>query len=158
VLSDRGLLGGDVSRRSSTEPENTVIGSTPGAGAVVPIGSAVDLVVASGANEVPDVRGLGLDEASATIQAAGFAVASERRGTGPAGIVTESRPSAGTENRLGTTVMLVLPRLGPAPPTPTPAPSPPATPHPTPTPTPSPRPDLDPTPLPTPHPSGAVLP
>ena len=158
VLSDRGLLGGNVSRRSSTEPENTVIGSTPGAGAVVPIGSAVDLVVASGANEVPDVRGLGIDEASAAIQAAGFAVASERRGTGPAGIVTESRPSAGTENRLGTTVMLVLPRLDTAPPTPTPAPSPSATPQPTPTPTPSPEPDLDPTPLPTPHPSGAVLP
>lgn len=131
-LAAAGLAGGAVVTRDGTAPAGTVLETQPAAGAAVQHGAVVALVVASGRNAVPDLRGQTMVSAGATLSAAGFAVV-ERTvvdSTVPDRTVLGSEPGAGTVVALGDAVTVVVSRL-PAPPTPTATPTPTTTPSPT---------------------------
>ncbi|WP_394554313.1 PASTA domain-containing protein [Agromyces sp. MMS24-JH15] len=128
-LGAAGLAVGDVVRVASTRAEGTVLEARPGASTPVSRGAAVALVVASGANTVPDVAGLAPAGAAAALVDSGFVVAYDG-GTGP---VTGTRPAAGVTFALGSTVTVLRSTAQPTPtptPTATPTPSAPPTPDP----------------------------
>jgi serine/threonine-protein kinase len=60
--------------RDGNYPQGQVLDMTPAAGTVVSAGTSVTLVVASGKNQVPDVRGLDRQDAIDRLAAAGFAI------------------------------------------------------------------------------------
>ena len=110
-------LGGAELRRGRTdteesrEPEGTVIAQEPGAGERAPVGSSVDLVVATPVTvRVPDL--LGLDEAAVETLLARRELASgivERQTSDRTpGTVLGQEPVAGTRVVLGTAVAFVL--------------------------------------------------
>ena len=132
ALADAGLTAGEI-RRVAPLAGETVIESTPAAGARLHAGEAVLLIVASGSHTIPDVAGQGRDAAAAMVQAAGFAPSFAYRaaqaGT-PAGAILGTDPSAGTVYAVGTSITIL--EAVPDAPTPSPTPS-----RPTPTPTPT---------------------
>ncbi len=135
ALADAGLTAGEIRRVDSPLAGETVIESTPAAGARLHAGEAVLLIVASGSHTIPDVAGQGRDAAAAMVQAAGFAPSFAYRaapaGT-PAGAILGTDPSAGTVYAVGTSITI----LEAVPDAPTPSPTPtPESPAPTPTPT-----------------------
>ncbi|WP_448811394.1 protein kinase domain-containing protein [Agromyces bauzanensis] len=129
VLTDAGLVAGELTVVESERPADTVLGSSPEAGARAVEGSTVALTVASGFNRVPHVVGLTRAEALAALQRAGFTVAlGTRRVAGvAAGSVVGTDPGEGVSLQLATTVTLLeaeaTPRPTP-PPTSTPVPTP----------------------------------
>ena len=109
VLEESGLAVGDVLEVPSTSPQGTVIETAPGFGEVLPEGTVVDLIVASGSNLVPPVVGLDQGEAVAQVTGAGFAVEVVERASDEAGgLVLEVQPDGDAEQRLGTTITLVV--------------------------------------------------
>ena len=127
-LSDAGLELGRVTRVPSDENRNTVTAAEPEEGATVPSKSKVNLEVASGDNEVPDVRNKSEDEARSILQEAGFEVETRERpdGSQPAGTVIDQNPRRGDTARLGSTVRITVatePEEEEPPPTTTPPPS-----------------------------------
>ncbi|PZF80762.1 protein kinase domain-containing protein [Jiangella anatolica] len=133
LLDRAGLALGELDRQDSARPADTVLASEPAVGVELQPGAVVTLTLASGNQLVPEARGLGIGEARARVQDAGFAVEEtpvEVAGE-PPGTVLEVQPAAGTSLRLGSTVTLVV-AVGP-PPTPDPSPTPSDTPSPTPT-------------------------
>ena len=68
------LVIGTTTPQDASSPPGTVLHQDPAPGATVSQGSKVNVVVASGTTKVPDVRGVPVDEAQATLSAAGFAV------------------------------------------------------------------------------------
>lgn len=140
LLDGAGLTLGELLREDSARPADTVLASDPAAGAPLEPGAVVTLTLASGNQVVPDVTGLGIGDARARVQDAGFTVEespSEAPDAEP-GAVLGVQPVAGTSLRLGSTVTLVV-AVGP-PPTEEPDPSPTASATPIPTETPSPTP------------------
>ncbi|BAJ75595.1 serine/threonine protein kinase [Microbacterium testaceum StLB037] len=139
VLTAAGLRTGDVVTRDDASPAGTVLESDPAAGTPLPRGSAVRLVVASGSNAVPDVRGMDAAAALSRVSAAGFVpVTVTTVSSQPIGIALGVEPAAGASAPLGSSVR-VLVAAAPVPtatPTP-PAPTPTATVGPTSTPTPT---------------------
>jgi serine/threonine-protein kinase len=117
ALLAAGLTLGRVQTEDSPRPADAVLGQVPAAGQSLPPGSAVDVVVASGANEVPAVAGLSPSSASAALEAAGF-VARLDPAVAPASRATGTSPGAGVVLRVGAVVTVVL--EGPVP---TPAPT-----------------------------------
>ena len=81
----------------------------PPAGQEVPKGSPITLYVSKGPDliEVPDVIGMSLDEATDTLEAAGFEVTAQGP---PRGEVFETDPGAGSRHRRGTEVTIYLRR------------------------------------------------
>ena len=71
ALSDEGLENVEVKKESSDKPEGTVIGTKPEAGASAKSSTAITLTLAQPFT-VPDVSGMGVDDAISTIQDAGF--------------------------------------------------------------------------------------
>lgn len=112
-----GLRAGAVALTRAATAGDTVLGSTPAAGASVPAGSAVDLVAASGSTLVPLVVGLSVDDAEAVLRAAGLVP--ERSGDGVHGVLASS-PPATVELPVGSTVTLELGTPQPQVPDPTP--------------------------------------
>lgn len=91
-------------------PAGQVIESRPGAGAEVPRGEAVELVVSRGPDlvEVPDVSGMNLNRAIEAIESAGLAPGDV---FGPAnGRPFDTEPAAGAQVRRGTAVDIYLRR------------------------------------------------
>lgn len=136
ALADAGLTAGEIRRVDSPLAGETVLESTPAAGARLRAGEAVMLIVASGSHTIPDVAGQGRDAAAAIVQAAGFAPSFAYRsapaGT-PVGAILGTDPAAGTVYAVGTSITIL--EAVPDAPTPTPTPSRvPPTPTPTPTP------------------------
>lgn len=136
ALRAAGLGVGEVRRADSALPAETVLDSSPAAGARVRAGSPVALVVASGSHAIPDVAGQGRDAAAALVQAAGFAPSFAYRdapaGT-PPGTILGTDPAAATVYPVGTaiTILEAVPRTPaptatatPTPPAPTAAPTP----------------------------------
>lgn len=125
VLTDRGLELGELRRRESSRPADTVLGSDPAAGATLARGSAVSLVLASGSQVVPDVRGFPVERARALLADAGF-VPVVPDGADPSVPVSAVQPGPGTVLLLGSQVKLLTePERTPDPATrPEPAPSP----------------------------------
>lgn len=135
ALRAAGLESGEVVARSSARAGGTVLSSEPDAGTTVARGSIVVLVVASGANSVPDLAGMASAEALAALQAAGFSASMSEEPGGVADRVVRSHPAPSVDLPLGSTVVVVVSRGEPrptAPATPTPAPTT-ATPVPAPT-------------------------
>jgi hypothetical protein len=116
LLTAAGLLPGAVSRRDSPLAADAVLSAGSPAGAAVPEGTAIDLVVASGSNAVPPVTGLTSQAAVQAVQAAGFAVRLDSRAvTSPsqADIVLEASPGEGSRQATGSVVSLVVGRSAP---------------------------------------------
>jgi beta-lactam-binding protein with PASTA domain len=119
ALADAGLEVGRVTEEATEDAEaNTVLSQTPPANEVVAEGSRVDLVVASAVEgvEVPDVVGLSLDDATATLEDAGLTVRSEEVFSDDveAGLVTAQSPQPGTRVESGAEVALSVSK-GPEP-------------------------------------------
>jgi serine/threonine-protein kinase len=110
VLKERGLKV-DISRQySNTVGEGIVISQDPRSGTLFK-GDSVSLLVSLGPQlvEVPDVVASGVDDAKATLEAAGFAVdVQEAPGYIGLGYVFSMDPGAGTELPIGSTVILYL--------------------------------------------------
>ena len=105
------LRRGQTTTEESREPEGTVIAQVPGAGDRAPVGSAVDLVVATPVTvRVPDL--LGLDEAAvATLLASrelSSGIVERQTSDRTPGTVLGQEPVAGTRVVLGTAVAFVL--------------------------------------------------
>jgi eukaryotic-like serine/threonine-protein kinase len=126
-IEGAGLRVGKVTEEASEEESGTVIEQTPAAGESVDRGEAVDLVVARGV-PVPDVVDSTEEEATATLEDAGFEVrVREQTVTDPAqdGMVLEQSPAADEERRQGSRVTIVVGRAeAAATPTPTPTATP----------------------------------
>jgi eukaryotic-like serine/threonine-protein kinase len=149
---DLGLTVETEPEASEDVDEGRVIRCAPASGNPVDEGSEIIAFVSSGAElvEVPRLRGQSLEQATATLENAGFDLGSVTRDFDPDvpdGSVIRSVPNEGIDHPRGEQVDLVISR-GPSP-----SPSPTATPVPTPTPTATPIPTPSPTPVVTPAPS-----
>jgi serine/threonine-protein kinase len=125
-----------IARQASTESPGTVLSQDPAAGASVPRGTEVQLIVAKRPPKIPDVSGDAEADARTTLTDAGYKVRVQRQQTSDptqVGKVISQSPAAGQRRTKGTTVTIVV---GKAAPTPTPTPTPSASPTPTPTPSP----------------------
>ncbi len=87
----------------------TVIGQQPDGGAQMPAGSRVAITL-SVPGEVPDTDGMGVDQARAVLQAAGYSIASIRYMTqqGAGGRVIGTAPIAGTALPPGSSLILIV--------------------------------------------------
>jgi serine/threonine-protein kinase len=121
ALAAQGFVVGQVTTKNSNQAEGRLLEQQPGPGSLSPKGSAVDLVMASGRNAVPQVARLTQAAATAQLKAAGFAVAGQ---VSAGSLVGGSAPAGGQVVRVGSTVTLV----------PSAATSTPSTPQPTDTP------------------------
>lgn len=121
ALALAGLRLGRIRRADSAQPADHVLSQSPAAGRKLQQGSAVDVVIASGENAVPDVVGRSAGSAGARLQSAGFSVSSNRAEPDPTTVVVGVEPAAGTRLRIGVTVTLVLADPAGAEPSPTPA-------------------------------------
>jgi|GEM_PF-1648892 len=104
---------------SETAPAGTIIGQTPGPGAMMPPGTAINLVISQGPEPVPvpDVIGETEANAQALIEAAGFVpgtVTREYSAAVPAGLVAAQTPGPGVIMPPGSVVSFVV-SLGPQP-------------------------------------------
>ena len=117
-ITGAGLTVGSVTTAfSTTVPAGDVISQNPAAGASVPVGTAVDLVVSLGPApvSVPDVVGLAQAAAEAAITGAGLTVGTvttENSDTISAGVVISQNPTDGTTVPSGTAVDILV-SLGP---------------------------------------------
>jgi beta-lactam-binding protein with PASTA domain len=105
-----------ISRTSSTEKPGQVVSQTPAADEDVESDTTVVLEVSVGeyVQKVPSVEGQGVDEATATIQSAGFAVGLVGTANAAAsGTVVDTDPAAGTQASVGSVVELIVSK-GPA--------------------------------------------
>jgi eukaryotic-like serine/threonine-protein kinase len=120
ALIDAGLQLGEVKRVPSPENRNTVVKAGPAEGSTVPVDSRVNLEVASGENDVPNVVGKTAEEARGILQQAGFEVEERERESDDAdpGTVVDQTPNAGRNARLESTVRIFV-ATEPAEPTPT---------------------------------------
>ncbi|HTU79446.1 MAG TPA: Stk1 family PASTA domain-containing Ser/Thr kinase [Solirubrobacteraceae bacterium] len=100
-------------RVTGTRSPGTVLLQSPAAGGSVHVGEAVDLTVAKAPKEVevPEVVGAAEAAAATHLKAAGFKVRKEPRSTSEAsqvGTVLEQSPAAGSHERKGATVTIVV--------------------------------------------------
>ena len=129
ALEGAGLRVGKVTEEASEEEPGTVIEQSPAGGEKVARDEAVDLVVAR-AVAVPDVVDSTEEEATATLEDAGFEVRVREQtvtDTAQDGVVLDQSPAPDEERRQGSRVTIVVGRLDAAA-TPTPTPTPTATP------------------------------
>jgi serine/threonine-protein kinase len=124
TLSDVGLELGSLTPTAGTPgtPQGTVLEQTPVPGSEVDDGSAVDLVIAGGANVVvPDLKGLSQADAEAALTAAGLIVdriLTVYSDDVPAGQVADQTPAAGASVVEGTPVTISVsagPQTSPSP-------------------------------------------
>src|SRR5213080_4399966 len=117
AITSAGLTAGTVTQQSSTTvASGSVISESPAAGTSVASGSAVNLVVSSGAPApgqvaVPNVVGQTQAAATSAISGAGFtvgAVAQESSTTVASGRVISQNPAAGADSASGSAVDLVV--------------------------------------------------
>lgn len=115
ALRDVGLVLGEVTRADSPEPADTVLGQRPVAGRRVVEGTAVDVVVASGRNAVPEVVGMTLGAAVAELESAGFEPVLEDPNAPVTLPTSGTAPRAGTVLRLGVSVTVLVGQPEPTP-------------------------------------------
>jgi len=113
ILKEHNLRLGEVSHTESEAERGTVIAQEPAAGAAVPAGTAVHLVVSSGIGdkvEVPAVVELDVDTARHVLTEKGLKVGevSHRESELSPGTVLAQEPKAGTLVLVGTAVHLVV--------------------------------------------------
>ena len=135
-----GLKVGQVIPQSSNQPAGQVLDTNPRAGAQVPIGSGVQLIVSNGKVAVPKVVGQTVAQATQTLEQAGFQVRLNPDTSPQNAHVVSQDPPSGAFAAYGSTVNL---QTDAPPPSPTPTPS-----SPTPSPTESTPPSQSPSPSP----------
>jgi serine/threonine-protein kinase len=97
--------------QTSSQPANTVINQSPGAGQNVQSGSTVALTVSSGKITVPDVTGESVSQAKSNLANAGFnnVTTSPQTSSQPSGTVLSQTPAGGsTADPSSTAVNLVV--------------------------------------------------
>lgn len=112
-LAQAGFKGEQGEQRyNSSAPKMTVLEQSPPPGAREGVGSPVTLVVSGGARmvSVPTVTGMTKSEAMAALEKDGFDVgdAVEMSSNQPRGTVISTRPAAGSQVSIPTTVSLVI--------------------------------------------------
>jgi serine/threonine-protein kinase len=116
-INGAGLVVGNVSREPNENfPEGTVIRQSPGPGASVAEGSAVDLVLAAALDTVPvpPIVGNTVSAAETKLANAGFDVDTQDVSSDePAGNVVGSDPAEGTQVEPGSTITIFV-SLGPS--------------------------------------------
>jgi len=100
LLQRRDLRVGAIARRAAAEPRGTVLSSQPDAGTVVAEGTAVELTVSDGPDQLvmPDLVGRPVVEARALLEQLGFSaitILHDSASTFPSGVVTSQDPPAG---------------------------------------------------------------
>jgi hypothetical protein len=105
ALAAQGFVVGQVTTRDSAEVEGRLLEQHPEPGSLSPRGSAVDLVVASGRNAVPQLVRLTVAAATTQLKAAGLVAATGS--LSPSSIVGGSNPAAGQVVRVGSAVTLL---------------------------------------------------
>lgn len=119
-------LSSSLQERESAEPPGTVLEQNPAAGATVPPGSAITLVVAKERPTIPDVStgNPTIEEATQTLEDAGYKVKTTDRPGDPTlvGRVIGQSPEAGTQRSTGGTVTIAVVPDPNATPTATPTP------------------------------------
>ncbi len=114
ALDNEQLQVGDVVEEANADVEaGQVIRSEPGEGETVDEGSAVDLVISTGPEqvEVPNLRDYDADSAEKLLTDAGFQVQrQENDNEAAAGTVLNTNPPAGTSLPKGSTVTLIISR------------------------------------------------
>jgi eukaryotic-like serine/threonine-protein kinase len=116
---------GKVTEQESEEEPGTVLSQNPAAGRNVAKGSAVAITIAKGV-EIPDVVDETQADAEETLEDAGFEVRVRERTVttdDDVGIVLEQRPPSGEERAKGSTVTIIVGKLGTSTPTPSPTPT-----------------------------------
>jgi beta-lactam-binding protein with PASTA domain/tRNA A-37 threonylcarbamoyl transferase component Bud32 len=117
ALSGKGLSI-KIIERSADDPKDLVIGQDPAPGSFVASGGEVQVIVSRGPPPVavPDVSGRSVDDATAVLQQAGFAVSTDNRNDEnvPKGNVVGTDPAQGTSVAPGSTVTIIV-SAGPAP-------------------------------------------
>lgn len=114
TLRARGLPATRTTQNSDSVEEGTVIGSDPEAGAEVPVGSTVTVIVSSGpANtkqKVPDLTGMTQSAAQKMLESYGLALGdvSQEESDSPAGTVISQTVPEGTEVAKGTRVGITI--------------------------------------------------
>ncbi|MEM7281353.1 MAG: PASTA domain-containing protein, partial [Pseudomonadota bacterium] len=113
TITGAGLVVGTVTTQTDPAvPAGEVISQDPTAGTVVVLGTAVDLVVSSGAApvSVPDVVGQAQATAESNIVAANLVVGTvtTQQSSAPAGEVISQNPTGGTQVPVGSAVDLVV--------------------------------------------------
>ncbi|MBF5083256.1 Stk1 family PASTA domain-containing Ser/Thr kinase [Quadrisphaera sp. INWT6] len=118
-----GLEEGRVTQQNSTLPQNTVISSNPDKDASVAPGTKVDLVIASGSVDLPDLAGQTQEEAQAALTELRLSAAyTVEPSEAPVGQVLRQSPGAGSV-AIGGIVQVVVSGGPTATPSPTDAPS-----------------------------------
>jgi hypothetical protein len=112
LIASRGLTLAANTTLTSEEPIGTIVGSNPAAGTIVPVATAVTLLISAGI-EVPNVVNLTFAEAAAAIDFVGLKVSGDtfRKRTDT---VVAQDPGAGSFASVGDSVRLT----GPKPPSP----------------------------------------
>lgn len=127
-----GLATGAVTEQDGSSPAQTVLSAQTPAGSDLQAGSAIDLVVASGYNRVPDVITWAEQDAAGLLMASGYVVVVAREArSGVPGSTVAVEPGVSTRLPLGSTVKIIVATtpVSTAPSTPRPSPS--ASPSPT---------------------------
>jgi eukaryotic-like serine/threonine-protein kinase len=110
-LEGAGFKVDTTDQSSSSVADGNVIAADPGSGTRLDKGSTVTLTVSTGTPQiqVPDVVGDGADQATSTLQNAGFKVArTEQESTQTAGSVLSQSPAGGSQSARGTTVTITV--------------------------------------------------
>ena len=121
AIEDAGFIAGSPVFENADRPENTVIAQDPAGGSLQRPGTTIVLTVSRGPAQVPvpDVEGLDLATARATLQAEGFRVSVVRADTDLVeedGIVLAQSPAGGVEADPKSTVTLTVGRFVEPPP------------------------------------------
>ncbi len=100
----------------SNQPKGTVVDTSPAAGATAAKGSLVTISVSKGptTTAVPSVRGDTQDDATATLQQAGFQVVVVQQDVtdpGVDGIVLRQNPAGGAQAKIGANVTITVGKL-----------------------------------------------
>lgn len=127
LLRQAGLVGGQSTlANSATVPAGSVISTKPASGAVVGVGSTVDLVVSTGKVAVPQLIGLTEPDAEALLKAngLGIAVTQQENSQVTPGKVTGQGDAYNSLVEQGKTISVIVAKAPPPPPSPTPTPTP----------------------------------
>lgn len=113
AITGAGLTVGSITQQSSaTVPAGRVISQTPAAGTSVSTGTAVNLVISTGARPtVPDLRGKTQSEATTALTAVNLmlgAVTEDYSTTVPIGRIISHNPVAGLQVNAGSAVAIVI--------------------------------------------------
>ena len=133
ALTKVNLALGEISEEDSPEPAGTVVAQTPEPGGPAVPETAVDIVVSTGLNTVPESRGAPVQDATTIMERAGYTaeIVLLETATVTPGLVIQQSVPAGTVAPVGSVILLTVstpPTLVPQPEVPQPAPDPAAPP------------------------------